>query len=131
MESQDATKNIPLYIMNTPIEAYKRLQTIDRIKDLAYKNIFEKYIIQNLRGDQKRTEIDSTDQESLMLRTNGGYPLPGFIYTYIYPSKKEELIISYHLTVSLACVTYIKLHLLLLSYPYLNIPLIKLSKYTK
>lgn len=73
--------------MKSPTEHYKFLQTIDNIWDLASENIFEKYIINNLKGYQKITELDGTDQESIYNSLNGGYPIPGMIYTFIYKGK--------------------------------------------
>jgi len=76
--------------MESPLKKYKQLSHINNIKEIAYDTIFTKYIIRNLKGDEKKWEIDSTDQESLMLKFNGGFPLPGFVYTFIYPPKLEE-----------------------------------------
>ena len=78
--------------MESPLKRYKYLKTIDNIKDIAYKTIFTKYIIKNLKGEAKLLEIDSTDQEGLMRRVNGGFPLPGFIYTFVYPPQQGDLI---------------------------------------
>jgi len=71
--------------MDSPVKRYKSLMNINNIKEIAYNTLFVKYIIENLRGEKKNWEIDSTDQESIMLKKNGGYPLPGFIYTFLYP----------------------------------------------
>ena len=78
--------------MDSPLKKYKQLQNIDGIREIAYDTLFTKYIERNLKGDAKKKEIDSTDQESLMLRVNGGFPLPGFIYTFIYPPKLNDQI---------------------------------------
>ena len=80
--------------MISPIEKYKQLATIEGIKDIAYENIFTKYIERNLKGEAKKWEIDSTDQESLALKVNGGYPLPGFVYTFIYPPEDGIIRVS-------------------------------------
>jgi len=81
--------------MESPVKEYKRLSKIDNIKELAYYEIFTKYIVENLKNAKKLSEIDSTNQEQIIRRFNGGFPLPGFIYTFIYPPKKgEELIIK-------------------------------------
>jgi hypothetical protein len=80
--------------MDSPVKRYKALMHIDNIKDIAYKTLFTKYIVKDLRGEEKNWEIDSTDQEGLMMKRNGGYPLPGFIYTFIYPPKEGEVIIK-------------------------------------
>jgi hypothetical protein len=79
--------------MKSPKEQYKFLKTIDNIWDLASSTLFEKYIIKNLKGYSKLLEIDSTDQESLIMTRNGGYPIPGMIYTFIY--KGKELVLEY------------------------------------
>ena len=75
--------------MISPIEKYKSLAAIEGIKDIAYDTLFTKYLIQDRRGAEKLDEIDSTDQESLMVAFNGGRPLPGFMYTFIYPTKLD------------------------------------------
>ena len=78
--------------MESPLKKYKTLLNINNIKDIAYETLFTKYIVRNLKGDKKKWEIESTDQETLMIRKNGGYPLPGFVYTFIYPPEKEDTI---------------------------------------
>lgn len=78
--------------MESPRDIYKHLSQINNIKDIAHFIIFEKYIIQDLKGQDKLIEIESTDQEGLIRGLNGGYPIPGIIYTFIY--KGEELIIE-------------------------------------
>ena len=76
--------------MESPLKKYKQLKNINGIKEIAYDTLFTKYIERNLKGDAKKWEIDSTDQENLMLKVNGGYPLPGFVYTFLYPPKPGE-----------------------------------------
>jgi len=76
--------------MESPIKKYKELLNIDNIKGIAYNTLFVKYIEKNLKGDNKKWEIDSTDQEGLMMKKNGGFPIPGFIYTFIYPPKNND-----------------------------------------
>lgn len=70
--------------MISPAEEYKILQNEDNILDTAYFTLFEKYMKFNLRGEDKKIEIDSTDQESLIISKNGGFPIPGIIYTFMY-----------------------------------------------
>ena len=74
--------------MDSPVKQYKTLMDIDNIKDIAYQTLFTKYIIEDLRDEEKMWEIDSTNQEGIMRRKNGGFPLPGFIYTFLYPPTK-------------------------------------------
>jgi len=78
--------------MESPAKKYKKLLKINNIKKIAYDTLFTKYIERNLKADEKLLEIDSTDQESLMLKRNGGYPLPGFIYTFLYLPQGGDLI---------------------------------------
>jgi len=73
--------------MRPPKEEYKFLEKLDNIWDISFNTLFEKYIIQNLKGYNKLLEIESTDQESLFISMNGGYPIPGMIYTFIYKGK--------------------------------------------
>ena len=83
--------------MKSPLEEYKYFQNINNISGIAFDTLFNKYIVRNDKGDKKLWEIDSTDQESLMIRLNGGYPIPGFIYIFLYlPSdpKKDLMEIS-------------------------------------
>lgn len=79
--------------MESPIKEYRRLLNIDNIKQVAYDTLFTKYIVENLSGPKKLWEIDSTDQETLAANFNAGYPVPGFMYTFIYPPKNAEEIV--------------------------------------
>jgi len=76
--------------MNTPLEDYKFLNQITNIKDIAYEKLFKNYIDLKLSGLDKLIEIDSTDQESLIKSLNNGRPVPGMIYTFIYPPTKDD-----------------------------------------
>ena len=80
--------------MISPAAEYKHLKYVDNIEQLAYNTVFEKYIIQNLKGDAKRQEIESTDQESLIQSLTGGFPIPGLMYTFIYKGDKLVLDIA-------------------------------------
>ena len=77
--------------MNSPISAYKELSQITNIKELAYYNLFTKYIERNLVNEKKMNELGSTNQEGIMLKKNGGFPLPGFIYTFINQPDKNDM----------------------------------------
>jgi len=79
--------------MLDPIQEYKITKDIDKIKDIAYFECFEKYIKLNLKGQEKQIQIDDTDQEHLIINLNGGRPIPGNVYTFIYGGEKTESII--------------------------------------
>jgi len=70
--------------MISPQEEYNFNKNINNIKDIAYNTLFVKYLVENVKGYKKMTEIESTDQESLIATRNGGFPIPGMIYTFIY-----------------------------------------------
>jgi len=78
--------------MLSPKEEYKFLKTVNNIKDIAFFTLFEKYLVQNLKAEKKLIEIESTDQESIIIRQNGGYPIPGMIYTFIYGIPDQIII---------------------------------------
>jgi hypothetical protein len=71
-----------------PRDEYKVLKNVNNIDEQAYFTLFDKYILQNLKGEDKLIEIDSTDQESVVGKRNGGYPIPGFVYTFLYKGPK-------------------------------------------
>ena len=52
--------------MLSPKDEHKILERVNNIEEQAYFTIFEKYIVQELRGPAKLIEIDSTDQEGIM-----------------------------------------------------------------
>ncbi|MBW2998467.1 hypothetical protein KY321_02915 [Candidatus Woesearchaeota archaeon] len=80
--------------MESPLKKYKTLSDINDIKNKAYYTLFTKYIIENRKGEGKILELGDTDQESLMRKMNGGFPIPGFVYTFIYPPGQGEVIIQ-------------------------------------
>ena len=77
--------------MESPLSTYKRLKEIHNIRDISYDTLFVKYIITNLKGEKKISEIDSTDQETLVSHLNGGFPIPGLMYTFIYKPGEAEI----------------------------------------
>lgn len=79
--------------MNSPVEEYNYLRNLDNIFDVAYFTLFEKYMKYKLRGPEKAIQIDETDQESIILTRNGGFPIPGMIYTFIYKGPKDKIVI--------------------------------------
>jgi hypothetical protein len=74
-----------------PRDEYKILRNVNNIDEQAYFTLFDKYILQNLKGEDKLIEIDSTDQESVIGKRNGGYPVPGFVYTFLYKGPKAYI----------------------------------------
>ena len=70
--------------MRSPSDEYKFLRNINNINDIANFQLFEKYIIQDIKGDKKKIGIEDTNQEEIIATRNGGYPIPGMIYTFIY-----------------------------------------------
>ena len=76
--------------MNTPLEDYRFLSKLDNIKDTAYQKLFKNYIDLKLEGRDKLIEIESTDEESLIKSLNHGLPVPGMVYTFIYPPNKDD-----------------------------------------
>ena len=77
--------------MNSPTDDYKFMKNVDGIWDTAYFTLFEKYMKLDLRGQEKLIEIDSVDQESMIMKKNGGYPIPGMVYTFLYKGPDVEV----------------------------------------
>lgn len=78
--------------MIPPREEHEFLKNVNNIKDIAYYTLFEKYLIQDKKGTAKLEEIESTDQESKLLKMNGGYPIPGMIYTFLYGQPDQIML---------------------------------------
>lgn len=81
------------------------MRKLDDIEKIAYERLYENYLRYDLKGDQKKIEIDSTDQESLLKNFNFGLPIPGMIYVFfhindkilpILKSEKTEKEFTYH-----------------------------------
>jgi hypothetical protein len=77
--------------MNSPNDDYKFMKGIDNIVDLAYFTLFEKYMKLNQRGNDKLYQIDSTDQESILMKRTGGFPMPGMVYTFLYKGANFDI----------------------------------------
>jgi hypothetical protein len=77
--------------MRSPIEEYKFLRSVNGVEDTAYFTLFEKYMKYNLKGDEKKIEIEDTDQESIIVSKGGGFPIPGIIYTFLYTGENAYL----------------------------------------
>lgn len=80
--------------MISPIEEHKKLLGVRNIRNVASEVLFEKYIIKNSLGSEKREFLEDTDQERLILSRNGGYPIPGLVYTFIYKPSPDEIKIA-------------------------------------
>jgi len=77
--------------MNSPTDDYRYMKNLDNVWDTAYFTLFEKYMKYKLRGEEKLIEIDSVDQESILLSKNGGYPIAGIVYTFIYHGPNVQI----------------------------------------
>jgi len=82
--------------MLNPREEYAFLKGINNIKRVAYDTLYVKYIVENIKGESKKTEIESTDQEGLIASLNGGYPIPGMVYTFIYGEPDQVQLMFGH-----------------------------------
>jgi len=78
--------------MFKPSELYKSYSKIDNIEQIATFELFEKYLKLNLRKQQKLTEIESTDLETILTKIDGGKPIPGHIYTFIYKGGPTSIL---------------------------------------
>ena len=75
--------------MRSPIENHRYLKAhVNNVPQIAFNTLYRKYIIEDLRGKEKMIGIESTDQESIVTKRNGGLPFPGFVYTFIYKGKE-------------------------------------------
>jgi len=70
--------------MESPEFLYEQFSHIDNISDIAYERLYYNYLVLNLKGDVKKIEYNSTDQETLINQFNFGRPVPGMIYTFYY-----------------------------------------------
>jgi hypothetical protein len=89
--------------MNNFRQQYEECKSIyANLEDEARNILFTKYIELNLKGDSKRINIDSTDQESILNKRV--VTLPGMIYTFIY---KEGLNIEKYKDKNISYIDYI------------------------
>jgi hypothetical protein len=77
--------------MINPKEEYKQSKNIKDIYLQSNNILYNKYINLNIKGDKKIDDLDSTNQESLLASLNGGGPVPGMIYTFIYKGELERI----------------------------------------
>lgn len=81
--------------MRSPVVEHEYLKAhVNNIPDIAFDTLYTKYIINDLSGKNKVIQIDDTDQESIITKRNGGDPIPGFIYTFIYKGKEISQMID-------------------------------------
>lgn len=80
--------------MLSPRKEYKSLLTTENINDFSHYILFDKYITQNLHGNNKIFDIETSNMEDLLMKQTNGLPLPGMIYTFIYHGKPFEIIIE-------------------------------------
>lgn len=73
--------------MEFPGDEYQKLKVVEGIEDIAYERLFTNYLQLDLKGDKKRIDIESTDQESIIKKL--GPAFPGMIYTFININEKN------------------------------------------
>lgn len=78
--------------MNSFLEIYQEFKKIDNIEDIAYERLFENYIKLNLKNDDKIVDIESTNQEKIVLKISPA--IPGMIYTFINLNKENVKILE-------------------------------------
>lgn len=72
--------------MESPLIEYEQLKHIDNIEDVAFERLFTNYLKLNLKREKKLIDIESTDQESIVMKK---YPaFPGMVYTFININDK-------------------------------------------
>jgi len=80
--------------MIAPLKDYESMKTQPNVDKDAYETLFTKYITKNLKGDKKLNELDSTNQEDLLKKVNGGRPFPGMVYTFMYKGSLEKILLG-------------------------------------
>ena len=78
--------------MLSPFEQFKLSSYEKDIEDVAYDNIYVKYIKNDFNKELESVEIDDTNQEQIIDRYTGNLPIPGLIYTFKYFAKVDETI---------------------------------------
>lgn len=76
--------------MESFLKEYNFLKTVDGINDIAKYELYKQLLIENKRKENKLIDLDDTDQESIVQLKNGGLPIPGLMYTFLYSLDKEE-----------------------------------------
>lgn len=75
--------------MESPKITYEKLKRVTDIKQVSYERLFENYLKLDLKGPKKLVDIESTDQESILSRRNGGIPIQGMIYTFLHLNNEN------------------------------------------
>lgn len=73
--------------MISPIEEHESLKRIDNIEDVAYERLFTNYLQLKLKNEKKLIDVESTNQEAIILKL--GVAFPGMIYTFININDKN------------------------------------------
>lgn len=76
--------------MESFLKEYNYLKTVEGINDISKYELYKQLLIDNKRKSEKLVEICDTDQESLIQSLNGGLPIPGLMYTFLYSLDKSE-----------------------------------------
>ncbi|MGL5691326.1 MAG: hypothetical protein ACRDD8_10995 [Bacteroidales bacterium] len=71
------------------LREYNDLKGLKGIEAIATYELFKQPLIERAKGDKKIKNLEDTDQESVLRKYNGGYPLQGNMYTFFY--KLDEL----------------------------------------
>jgi hypothetical protein len=73
--------------MESPIIEHEQLKRIDNIEDVAFERLFTNYLQLKLKNEKKLIDIESTNQESIVMKM--GPAFPGMIYTFININNKN------------------------------------------
>ena len=75
--------------MESPKIIHEKLKDFTDIEKISYERLFENYLKLDLKGPKKLVDIESTDQESILNRKDGGLPVQGMIYTFIHLNNQN------------------------------------------
>lgn len=66
---------------------YNELKYIPNINKISKELLFDDLFIRNLQGKDKLKDIEDVNQEDLLKTINGGIPISGLIYTFLYKGE--------------------------------------------